>query len=155
MELKLSLYLRWAAHCWFDISPCQNMGQGCFMVKTTCMQIKLKCGKYKNSWPNRYPLFGTPQASSNILSPASKQKPGGGPPEAKFTWRNITTQHECQVANPETCSLLACNGQVFTISDCCFYSWEELCIYWARMCLTLDKKIPFNCMYKWNKSLYH
>ena len=59
----------------WHIPPCQNMARGCFMVGTA-HESRLIRSRCKDSWLRRHSYFGVPQASSNKLSPASRQRPG-------------------------------------------------------------------------------
>ena len=59
-----------------DIPQCQNMAQGRFMVGTT-HESRLMRDKCKNTWSRRHSPNEAPQAPSNRLSPASRQKTWG------------------------------------------------------------------------------
>ena len=47
-------------------------------------ELRLICGRCRNSWPHWYSPFKAPQAPNNKLSPTSKQETWGQPPEAKI-----------------------------------------------------------------------
>ena len=54
-------------------------------------ELRLVCGRYKNSWPCQHIPLGLPQASSNKLSPASRQRPGRGFSSLKLRYHSKQT----------------------------------------------------------------
>ena len=57
-----------------DVTPCQNMTQGHFMMGVT-NKLRLMCNRWKIFWLSAFP-FVTPQVPRNKLSVASRQRPG-------------------------------------------------------------------------------
>ena len=110
-----------------DVTSCQNMVQGYFMMRAV-NNSRLLCSKCRNSCLCRHSLFGAPQIPNNKISPTSKQRPrrtahwGQCLIESK---QPLSTNARCPAWDPSWTTIYLTPHRVsFVVSDWKWFQWK-------------------------------